>query len=107
MSPLKTSLIAALFSCVATAAGLFYFQQTRVRESRELQWQNTQMRAEANRRYLATMAARTPPVSSPATVTENIIPTSVAAARPAQQPVEYYRNEGNATPLAALQTFAW
>jgi len=64
------------------------------------------MRAEASRRYLATMAARTP-VPLPAAIPANATPTTVAAAIPAQQPAEYYRNEGNATPQAALQTFAW
>jgi hypothetical protein len=107
MSPFKTSLITALVTIVVTAGGVYYFQQARLRESRQLQKQNNQMRADASRRYLATMATRTPPVSSSATKTENAHPASVAAAIPAQQSAEYYRNEGNATPLAALQTFAW
>jgi hypothetical protein len=107
MSPFKTSLITSLLSIVVTAGGLTYFQHKRLRESRQLQRQNEQMRVEASRRYLAMMAAKTPPVSSGPTAPTNALPASVAASPPTQNPAESYRNEGNATPLAALQTFAW
>jgi hypothetical protein len=107
MSPFKTSLIAAALSFVATAGGLYYFQHERLRESRQLQRQNDQMRAEASRRYTATVAARTRPDSSGLIATENATAAASAAAMPAQKSAEYYREEGNATPLATLQTFAW
>jgi hypothetical protein len=109
MSPFRTSLFAALFSVVATAGALYYFQQGRSRELRQLQRQNNQMRAEANRRYLATLgeADRSPPVFSRATTTGKAAPTQAAAATSAPPRAEYYRDEGNATPDAALQTFAW
>ena len=107
MSPLKTSLTAALFSIVATSGGLFYFQQGRVRESRQLQRETNQMRVEANRRYRATIAERSPPVAPPLTAMGEAAPTKDAAAIPAHRSAAYYRDEGNATPQAALQTFAW
>ena len=107
MSPLKSSLTAAVLSVVVTAGGLFYLQRSRVREARQLQLQNGQMRAEASRRHQAAADARNPPVSARPTTTVNSSPAITAAENPARNPAEYYRNEGNATPLATLQTFAW
>lgn len=107
MSPLKSSLIASILAVLATAGGLYYLQRVQLRESRQLQTHNSQMRAEANRRHLATMAAQTAQVSRPETITGNAIPTPVIAAIPAQTSAAYYRDEGNATPQATLQTFAW
>jgi len=107
MSPLKTSLIAALLSVVLTAGGFWYFDQTRAREAGWLQAQNNRMRMEASRRHLAQAPASplaVPAGSIPAGVATS---TPVAAEVPAPPPAEYYRNEGNVTPLAALQTFAW
>ena len=101
MPPLKTSLVVGLLSGVITAGALFYFHQGRVREFHRLQSQNNRMRLEAYQRTMGRAA---------------VVPPGVAAGRPADpvpaiSPVsrtaEYYRNEGNATPLAALQTFAW
>lgn len=106
MSPLKTSLIVAVVSVVVTAGGLYYFQQGRVREARHLRSQNNRMLLEANQRVMARQAASPAPATSgqPAAVAG-----SAAISAPAAPPkmAEYYRNEGNATPLATLQTFAW
>ncbi|HEY8996224.1 MAG TPA: hypothetical protein VIM71_16275 [Lacunisphaera sp.] len=105
MSPLKTSLIAAVAAVVATAAGLCYFQQGRIREARHLRSENDRMVLEANQRVMARQPSN---VSSKPTTN-----AAGSAARPASVPAasakmaEYYRNEGNVTPLATLQTFAW
>lgn len=103
MSPLKTSLIVAVASAVVTAGGLHYFQQGRVREMRQLRSQNSRMLLEASQRAVTGQAA--PQKSSPGAPA-----TKVSEGAPVPAPAkmaEYYRNEGNATPLATLQTFAW
>jgi hypothetical protein len=108
MSPLKSSLIVAVVSVVATAGGLYYFQQHRAREARHLRSQNNRMLLEANQRVMVRPAATPAPVSSGPTATapgSGSIPAPVPAA-PVKM-AEYYRNEGNTTPLATLQTFAW
>jgi hypothetical protein len=103
MSPLKTSLIVAVASVVVTAGGLHYFQQGRAREARQLRSQNNRMLLEANQRVMARQgAAQTPVSGEPAVVSKVEAPVSAPA-----KMAEYYRNEGNATPLATLQTFAW
>ena len=104
MSPLKTSLIVAVVSVVVTAGGLYYFQQGRVREARHLRSQNNRMLLEANQRVMARQPATPAPTSSEAVPAE---PASAPTAAPVTRMAEYYRNEGNATPLATLQTFAW
>jgi hypothetical protein len=102
MSPLRTSLVLGLLSAVVTAGGLHYFHQGRVRELHRLQSQNNRMRLEAYQRNLSRPAAVSPkPV--PAVASAGLASTATSASRMA----EYYRNEGNATPLATLQTFAW
>ena len=102
MSPLKTSLIVALVSGALTAGALFYFHQGRIREVRHLRYQNDRMRLEALQRNAARGVA-----AKPATFTADTRSGRSATAKPAPKPAEYYRNEGNATPLATLQTFAW
>lgn len=103
MSPLKTSLIVAVASVLVTAGGLYYFQQGRAREARHLRSQNSRMLLEASQRAAARQAA--PRNSSPGAPAAK---ASEAAPVPAPAKMaEYYRNEGNATPLATLQTFAW
>jgi hypothetical protein len=103
MSPLKTSLIVAAASVLVTAGGLYYFQQGRAREARQLRSQNNRMLLEANQRVMARQAAAQTPV-----VGESAAVTTAAAPVPAPAKMaEYYHNEGNATPLATMQTFAW
>lgn len=104
MSPLKTSLIVAVASVLVTAGGLHYFQQGRAREARQLSSQNSRMLLEANQRVMARQSAVPPPTSSASIAAETV---SAPAAVPVSRMAEYYRNEGNATPLATLQTFAW
>jgi hypothetical protein len=108
MSPLKASLVFGLLSGVVTAGALHYFHQGRTREFHRLQSQNNRMRLEAYQRSVGRSVAESPSVTSTqpvASVGPAAVPSSAApiVARMA----EYYRNEGNATPMATLQTFAW
>ena len=110
MSPIKISLTAALLSMIVTAGGLYYVQQARAQEAGELQRQNDRMRAEASRRHLAAAAAsatQVAPVLSASAATGDATLRAISAPDPAPTPTEYYRDEGNASPLATLQTFAW
>jgi len=107
MSTLKTSLVVGLLSGVITAGALFYFHQSRTHEVHRLQSQNNRMRLEAFQRNKAGET-----IVQPAAAPEAYAPKATAAIPGAPVPpppkqVEYYRNEGNATPLATLQTFAW
>ena len=104
MSPLKTSLIVAVVSVVVTVGGLYYFQQGRAREARHLRSQNNRMLLEANQRVMARQPVAPAPTSSEVVA---VSAASNSAAAPVARMAEYYRNEGNATPLATLQTFAW
>ncbi len=104
MSPLKTSLIVSVVSVLVTAGGLYYFQQGRTREARHLRSQNNRMLLEANQRVMARQSAAPTPTSSGSVAAGS---ASAPAAAPVSRMAEYYRNEGNATPLATMQTFAW
>jgi hypothetical protein len=109
MSPFKLSLIAALLSAAVTAGGFHYFQQSRAREAGRLQAQNSRMLAEVSRRQQARVAGTRSVVPAPVAATSSgaVVPPATATTTAAGKPAEYYRNEGNATPLATLQTFAW
>lgn len=102
MTPLKSFLVFATLSAALTAGGLWYFHQTREREVRTLRSQNHQLRLEIQQRARAVQPA---PPTGAATDTARGSEVSAPAA-PAPAP-SYYREEGNATPQAALQTFAW
>jgi hypothetical protein len=108
MSSFKVSLIAAFLAVAVTAGGLHYFQQGLAREAGRLRAENSRMLAEASQRQQTRMAATRSAAPSPEAVTSAAAnPAAVAVATPATKPAEYYRNEGNTTPLATLQTFAW
>lgn len=106
MSPLKASLLLGLLSGVVTAGGLFYVHQGRTRELRTLQSQNNSMRIEAYERNLGRSAGSAPTAPSSQVAAEPAARTATSVA-PVAKMTEFYRNEGNATPLATLQTFAW
>lgn len=101
MSPLKLSLIAALASAALTAGGFHYLHKQKVRAVESLRAQNNRLLFQAHQSRPAAPEPTTPtaPAEQPAPQAK----TQAAA----PQPAENYRNEGQATPLAALQTFAW
>lgn len=109
MSSLKTSLAAALIAVGVTAAGLYFVQYRRAAEAERLRRDNGQMRAEASRRWQASAAVTAEPASraAPATRPEAEVRASMGVDAPLAQAAADYRNEGQATPLATLQTFAW
>ncbi|HEX2860086.1 MAG TPA: hypothetical protein VHN79_00515 [Lacunisphaera sp.] len=106
MSPLKASLLLGLLSGVVTVGGLFYVHQGRTRELRTLQSQNNRMRLEAYQRNLGRSVGS--PSAAPSSISDAEPAARTAAeVAPVAKMTEFYRNEGNATPLATLQTFAW
>lgn len=94
MSPFKVSSLVAVCAVVLTAGALYVRHGARQREAHALRWENDRLRREVSAR-LETKA------TAPAPEKESV------AAAGAPRVAEYYRNEGNATPQAALQTFAW
>jgi hypothetical protein len=104
MSPLKISLITALLSAAVTAGGFHCFQLGRAREAGRLEAENNRMLTEANQRQQVRVAGTKQAATSIASAGTM---AAAGGAVPPEKPVEYYRNEGNATPLATLQTFAW
>ena len=103
MTRLVSSSLAALAAMIVSVAGLHFVQQSRAREAARLRAENGRMRLEASQRHHAQMSARAP------AATQSSAPlTSTAAPEPAREsPAGDYRNEGQASPLATLQTFAW
>ncbi len=88
----------ALAAVAITSFGLKWRAQNRVREVSRLRRENGQMLLQADRR-LAAMGSAPSASCSGYNQTQAVRPTSPTA------PVEY-RDEGQATPLAALHTFA-
>lgn len=102
MSPFKLASLAAGLAVLVTAGALYLHHQARQREARTLRWENDRLRLEVSARFAGKAAAPTAPAPAGST------PVAVSdVAVPASSQEEYYRNEGNATPHAALQTFAW
>lgn len=106
MSPLKTSALVAPVAALATLAALFFVHQSRAREVGSLRYENDRLRRTAYERLHPAPAT---PVAPPtvASVPTAAAPTAPAGVPPAANVVPLYRDEGNATPLAALQTFAF
>ena len=107
MFPWKSSLIAALLAVVITAGGIWQFKQSRRQEAHGLEWENNRLRLEASRRYEAQTSPASGPVSHESTVVETPDAPPKSETTHASKPTEYYRDDGNGTPQATLQTFAW
>ncbi len=104
MAPWKTSLLAAGAAIVITAAGLHLGERNRAAEAAELRAANGRMRAEASQRRQAELAPRAVALETAGAATGEV---RRAAAVAVAEPAGDYRDEGQATPLATLQTFAW
>jgi len=104
MSPLRSSLLVAVVSAAVTAGSLYHLQRSHAREAASLRRQNNAMRVQINQRWHERQVAAAP--AEPETRRTADASTGDSPA-PRQSPVENYRNEGRATPLAALQTIAW
>ncbi|MBE2214391.1 MAG: hypothetical protein IAE82_11010 [Opitutaceae bacterium] len=106
MSRLKLSLLVALGSFLVTAGALVLFGRSRAAEAAQLRDANSKLRFEAIRRHAT--APDTPAESAPApTVPQAESPRPSGPTPAAAVVVDDYRNEGTATPAAAMQTFAW
>jgi hypothetical protein len=108
MSALKHSLIAAAIAAALTAGVLHHIHKCQAREAESLRDANNQMRFQA----AMTCRQQITPALSPAPVVTNQSEHTISQTilQPAPLPVASsndYRNEGQATPLATLQTFAW
>jgi len=101
MSPLKHSLIAAVTAAAITGGWLHLANLRRVQEAARVRYENDQMRFEASQRR----SAHLPVVPLNAQGTTTPVPHE-ALATPAASAGDY-RNEGQATPQATLQTIAW
>jgi hypothetical protein len=101
MSPLKLSIITALLTSALTAGSFYHFHKKKVHEAAYLRYKNSEMAFQAyQRRHTETLTA--PPAP---TVEKPPAPSSAPAQN--QEPRENYRNSGQTTPLATLQTLAW
>jgi len=105
MSPLKTSLFTALIAAALTAGSFYLVQSRRNRDAASLRYANNRLRYDAALRRHAATATPAPTVPAPALAAPApALSTSPAAPSPLP---ENYRDEGRATPVAALQTYAW
>ena len=95
----------ALASLAGTSGTLYSVHQHRGVEIARLRTENADLRREISRRH--TEAARAHSAPLPSRPTAPLAPE--AQERPGAEPVSTadYREQGNAEPVAALQTFAW
>jgi len=104
MSPIKTSILAALVSTAVTAGAYNHFQMKKAHEVEWLRDQNTELLYQAYAKH----RNQTPPPNDAIANSKSTTSGVAASAQPAaRNPTENYRNEGQATPAAALQTLAW
>jgi hypothetical protein len=106
MSPLKTSVLVAPLAALATLAALFFLHQSRAREARSLRDGNDRLRRTAFERLNPALAAHAPVPAGPVAVAAPTPAPADSTPRP-PAPAPLYRDDGRATPLAALQTLAW
>ncbi len=105
MSRITTSLLAALAAGVLTTGILYYLQRTRAHEASRLRSENAHLRLRVSERHVARIAPSAP--STTATTSPAESQPVVLAPRELRAPEGDYRNEGQSSPLATLQTFAW
>ncbi|MFT3783798.1 MAG: hypothetical protein QM790_17440 [Nibricoccus sp.] len=101
MTAKNLSVISALLAAALTAGTFYYRHHQQAREVGRLRYENNRLLHQAYLHHASTPApsALAPENTTPAPATT---PNSVPA-----KLIENYRDEGQATPLAALQTFAW
>jgi hypothetical protein len=108
MSQLKASLFVALASAIFTAGCFYFVHYRRAAEAAGLRNANNRMRFQASQRQQAQTQEDTP-MAADVVVAPASDPMIARAGTPVPNPAPIgdYRNEGQATPLATLQTFAW
>jgi hypothetical protein len=108
MSPLKISVFAALASAAVTAGCLFYFHHRRAQEAGFLRYQNGVLLYKAHqRRHSGSPTVPSPGAAAASEPAADAGPPPAGPATAGRRSVEVYRNEGQATPRATVQTFAW
>ena len=116
MSIFKLSLTTVPVTVMLTLAGHHYVQQGRQQEATRLRAENDQLRWKiSQQRRVQLEKAGVPEPPAEAGVISDTTPTEMSESRrrtaPAAEisrvPGTEYRKEGQTTPIAALQTFAW
>src|SRR5947209_5516300 len=116
-SILKLSLSTMTVTVMLTLAGHHYVQQGRLKEATRLRAENDELRVKISQRRQTQLEKAGPP-EPPAeaglnsdTTARTEMSEAVRSTAPATEisrvPGTEYRNEGQATPIAALQTYAW
>lgn len=116
MTPLKLALITGSLVALLTVGGHYHVRQGRMNEAVRLRTENDRLRFEASRRHQVEMAkgdasaAKVAPTVSSEGKRERApadnSPVDLAM-EDSRLPGTEYRNEGQATPVAAMQTLAW
>lgn len=118
MSPPKLSLLTAFATGLLVSSGQFFVRQNRQQEATRLRAENGQLRSKISRLHQEHEPLRpTAPSGHKATIdpaTEGGPPSRVLVDGAEEVPSKLsplskptYRNAGQATPVAALQTLAW
>lgn len=113
MPALKVSLCCAVATVAVTSAALFFVTRARNAEAAQLAASNALMRQNgfehqlASQRKATSPAAASAPRSAASGTGSDISSPRDAFDKPPATPPSDYRFEGQATPGAALQTFAW
>lgn len=105
MSLFTSSFLTAIAAGVLTVGALYFNHQKRTREAAHLRVENGRLRLEAAKRHHAPGAPSAVRVSDSTVSAEPPFPPP--ATRETLPTESDYRNEGQASPLATLQTFAW
>lgn len=105
MSRFTSSLLGAVAAGILTIGVLAYLQRTRSHEVARLRAENAQLRLEASQRHAANGPTAAAPATEPIKPVASTAPATESRRSPA--PESDYRNEGQSSPLATLQTFAW
>ena len=95
----------ALGAFLGTAGLRYVVQQGRVDELARLRSENADLRFEISRKHTAALRAEGRSPKAPPAV--EVAPAAIEGAPPPAGYAADYRDEGNAEPVAALQTFAW
>lgn len=116
MTAKKLSLLTIGLTVLLVSTGYYYLRQDRRKEAAQLRSENAQLRLKISRDYQARLSqpAPTPAKTSgdrgkkggpPAGLLNEVPKEEVVTLSRLAKPT--YRNEGQATPAAALQTLAW
>src|SRR3954466_6348554 len=110
MNVIQRSLLAALVGAVFTGTGLYLQRQHKMQETGRLRHDNMRLQQEIEVRVHARASAAQREGRGGTASPQTALPAKSAATMDIAMPHRSetdYRNEGNATPQATLQTIAW